>query len=72
MSKRTRPLEGWLKAFVNDLIESSNNKKVQLDKIEEELNDKENELNEKQSQLEKKINDVMPFANAVLNIEKES
>ena len=59
-------------AFVNDLIESSNTKREDLDKFEQELNDKEEELNNKQKELEKKINDVMPFANAVLNSEKES
>ncbi len=59
-------------AFVNDLIESSNAKREDLDKFEQELNDKEEELNNKQKELEKKINDVMPFANAVLNSEKES
>lgn len=58
--------------FVNDLIESSNAKREDLDKFEQELNDKEEELNNKQKELEKKINDVMPFANAVLNSEKES
>ena len=60
------------KAFVNDLIESSKVKKDELDKFEQELNDKEKELDEKQSDLDKKINDIMPFANAVLNSEKES
>lgn len=59
-------------AFVNDLIESSKVKKDELDKFEQELNDKEKELDEKQSDLDKKINDIMPFANAVLNSEKES
>ena len=58
--------------FVSDLIVSAENKKVELDNLEEELNNKEEELNKKQMQLEKKINDVMPFANAVLNSEKES
>lgn len=58
--------------FVGDLIVSAENKKVELDNLEEELNNKEEELNKKQMQLEKKINDVMPFANAVLNSEKES
>lgn len=59
-------------AFVNDLIESSKTKKDELDKFEQELNDKEQELDEKQKELDKKINDVMPFATAVLNTEKES
>ncbi len=58
--------------FVNDLIESSSVKKQELDKFEQELDDKEKELEEKQKELDKKINDVMPFANAVLNSEKES
>lgn len=59
-------------AFVNDLIESSKTKKDELDKFEQELDDKEKELDEKQKELDKKINDVMPFATAVLNTEKES
>lgn len=59
-------------AFVNNLIESSNIKKTELDRFEQELNDKEKELADKQRELDKKINDVMPFANAVLNSEKES
>lgn len=59
-------------AFVNDLISSSNTKKEELDKFEEQLNEKEERLNKKKEELDKKINDVMPFANAVLNTEKES
>lgn len=59
-------------AFVNDLIESSNVKKQELDKFESELDEKQKELDEKQKELDKKINDVMPFANALLNAEKES
>ena len=59
-------------AFVNDLIESSKLKKEELDRFEEELNAKEEELNKKQKELDKKISDVMPFAKAVLNTEKES
>lgn len=59
-------------AFVNDLIESSKTKKQELDSFEQELDNKEKELDEKQKELDKKINDVMPFANAVLNTEKES
>ena len=48
-------------SFVNDLIKSSNDKKEELDKFESELDAKE---------LDKKINDVMPFANAVLKTEE--
>lgn len=59
-------------AFVNDLIESSKSKKDELDKFEKDLDDKEKELDEKQKDLDKKINDIMPFADAVLNSEKES
>lgn len=59
-------------AFVNDLITSSNNKKEKLLELENELNLKEKELDEKEKQLEKKINDIMPFADAVLNSTKES
>ena len=58
--------------FVNDLIESSKSKKEELDSFEQELNEKEIELSNKQKDLDKKINDVMPFANAILNTEKES
>lgn len=54
-------------AFVNDLILSSNAKKDELNALEEELNSKEKELDAKQKELEKKINDVMPFASAILN-----
>lgn len=57
-------------SFVNDLIKSSNNKKEELDKFESELDDKERELDERQKELDKKINDVMPFANAVLKSEE--
>ena len=57
-------------AFVNDLIQSSNNKKEELNKFEEELNLKEKELKEKEEQLNKKISDVLPFANAVLKSEE--
>ena len=53
-------------SFVNDLIKSSNDKKEELDKFESELDAKEKELEERQKELDKKINDVMPFANAVL------
>ena len=57
-------------SFVNDLIKSSNDKKEELDKFESELDAKEKELDEKQKELDKKINDVMPFANAVLKSEE--
>ena len=57
-------------SFVNDLIKSSNNKKEELDKFESELDAKEKELDERQKELDKKINDVMPFANAVLKSEE--
>ena len=56
-------------SFVNDLIKSSNDKKEELDKFESELDVKEKELDERQKELDKKINDVMPFANAVLKSE---
>lgn len=57
-------------SFVNDLIRSSNDKKEELDKFESELDAKEKELDERQKELDKKINDVMPFANAVLKSEE--
>ena len=57
-------------SFVNDLIKSSNDKKEELDKFESELDVKEKELDERQKELDKKINDVMPFANAVLKSEE--
>lgn len=57
-------------AFVNDLIDSSSNKKEELDNFERELNDKDKELVNKKYELDKKINNVLPFANAVLNSEE--
>ena len=57
-------------SFVNDLIKSSNDKKEELDKFESELDAKEKELEERQKELDKKLNDVMPFANAVLKTEE--
>lgn len=57
--------------FVNDLIESSNAKKEELDRFEKELDNKEKELDEKKRELDKKINDVLPFANAIMKAEKE-
>ena len=56
--------------FVNDLIESSKTKKQELDRFEQELNEKEEYLNNKQKELDKKINDIMPFANKVLESEE--
>ena len=58
--------------FVNDLIDSSNSKIEELNEFEKELDKKEEELNEKQKELDKKINDIMPFADAVMKSEKES
>ena len=63
-------------SFVNDLIKSSNDKKEELDKFESELDAKEKELDEEvinesiNEAVDKKINDVMPFANAVLKTEE--
>lgn len=57
--------------FVNDLIETSNVKKEELDKFERELDDKEEELARKKKELDKKINDVLPFANAIMKSENE-
>ena len=59
-------------AFVNDLIESATKKKQELDDFEKELDEKEAEINSKQAELDKKINNIMPFANAVLENAKES
>lgn len=56
--------------FVNDLIVSSNDKKQELDKFENSLNSKEEELKNKEKDLNEKINNIMPFANAVLNADK--
>lgn len=58
-------------AFVNDLIESSNKKREELDSFEKELDDKEKEIEEKQQELDKKINDVMPFADAIMKSSNE-
>lgn len=58
--------------FVNDLIASAKEKKSELDAFEDELDNKERELNDKEDELEKKINNVLPFANAVLESDKES
>ena len=59
-------------AFVNDLINSAETKKKELDAYEDELNKKQTELDEKEKDLETKINNVLPFANAVLENDKES
>lgn len=58
-------------AFVNDLIESANNKRLELDKFEKELDAKEKEIEEKQKELDKKLNDVLPFANAIMKDDKK-
>lgn len=57
--------------FVNDLIETSNEKREQLDKFENELNEKEEELKRKKKELDKKINDVLPFADAIMKTENQ-
>ena len=59
-------------AFVNDLIDSAKKKKEELDSFEKELDEKERELNKKEIDLEKKINNVLPFAKAVMENDKES
>lgn len=58
--------------FVNDLIISSDEKNRELNEFEIELNNKEKELDKKQKELDKRINDVMPFANAVLKQEESN
>ncbi len=57
-------------AFVNDLIDSADKKKVELDEFEKSLDDKETELKEKEKELKSKIDSIMPFANAVLENDK--
>lgn len=57
-------------AFVNDLIDSADKKKVELDEFEKSLDDKEAELKEKEKELKSKIDSIMPFANAVLENDK--
>ena len=47
-------------------------KKEELDSFEKELDEKERELNEKEIDLEKNINNVLPFAKAVMENDKES
>lgn len=58
--------------FVNDLIKNAESKKEELDEFEKSLDEKEKELDIKEKELNEKIKNVMPFANAVLNTEKES
>lgn len=58
--------------FVKDLISSAESKKVELDEFEDELDNKAKELDEKEKELQEKINNVLPFANAVLENDKES
>ncbi len=58
-------------AFVKDLVESAKKKKAELDEFEMELDKKEKELSIKQEELDKKINDIMPFANAVMKSSEE-
>lgn len=57
-------------AFVNDLIDSADKKKVELDEFEKSLDAKEAELKEKEKELKSKIDSIMPFANAVLENDK--
>ena len=56
--------------FVNNLIKNSEIKKKELDKFEKELDEKEKELEKKEKELNEKINNVLPFANAVLKTEE--
>ena len=56
----------------NEKLNSNTKEKRVLDEFELELNKKEEELELKQKELNKKINDVLPFANAVMNMQKES
>ena len=56
--------------FVNNLIKSTTDKKIELDNFENSLNEKEELLDAKQIELNDRINAVMPFANAVLENEK--
>lgn len=55
--------------FVNDLIDSADNKKLELDNFEKELDAKEEELQNKEKELEDKLNSVMPFAKALMDNE---
>ncbi len=56
--------------FVNDLIESSNSKKEELDVFEKELNEKEEMLNGKQKELDDRLNEVLPLANVIMKNEE--
>lgn len=58
--------------FVNELINNAKNKKEELDDFEKSLDEKEKELNEKEKELNEKIQNIMPFANAVLKTEQGS
>ncbi len=58
-------------AFVEGLVNNATTKKQELDSIEQELNEKEKELNEKKADLDKRLNEVLPFANAVLKMEEK-
>ena len=57
-------------SFVNNLIKSTADKKLELDNFEKSLDEKEELLDAKQIELNDRINAVMPFANAVLESEK--
>lgn len=56
--------------FVNNLIKTTADKKAELDAFEAGLNKKSENLDKKQIELNDRISAVMPFANAVLEIEK--
>ena len=58
--------------FVNGLIKNATAKKEELDEFEAELNEKENTINEKQKELDDKLNEVLPFANALMKTEEEA
>ena len=58
--------------FVNGLIKNATAKKEELDEFEAELNEKENSINEKQKELDDKLNEVLPFANALMKTEEEA
>jgi len=57
--------------FVNGLIKNATAKKEELDEFEVELNNKENSIIEKQKELDDKLNEVLPFANAIMKSEQE-
>ena len=60
----------WQSSLVKPVLGYNLVRKEELDKFESELDAKEKELDERQKELDKKINDVMPFANAVLKSEE--